>query len=381
MAKLPYSRVVNVTLTRSQSSAARRGFGVALLLTTVAVAGILDATYRTKVYGSMEEIVVDHASNTDVYKAAEAAFSQNPKPMQIKVGFATFVPATGTAAELKAQLDLIYAYDSEWYWIGLTAPLRDRASLDGLVEWVTAKRLFAMIDSNDAGTEASNNTTCVAARHKNTTDRAAVFYHTDAAEYGGFALAALLGTFNFDNASSAYTAKFKKLVGVSPLNKSSAVVQAVTGFTPGIGQAVGTGHMANAQIDIGGQNFVIEGSTLTPNVFIDEVHATDWIIARTEEQALNLFLNQQRIPFTDVGMETLASAARVVMNLATLAGLIAEDIDLTTGLYKAAIRYEIPKALSVPESQRKARIAPPVRVHFRYAGAVHWTQIDYYMSF
>ena len=81
MAKLPYSRVVNVTLSRAEAFPARRGFGVALLLSTVSVVGKLDATNRTKVYGSIEEVAVDHATSTEVYKAAEAAFSQNPRPM------------------------------------------------------------------------------------------------------------------------------------------------------------------------------------------------------------------------------------------------------------------------------------------------------------
>ena len=42
MAKLPYSRVVNVNLTRSDAFPSRRGFGIPLILTTTAVAGILD---------------------------------------------------------------------------------------------------------------------------------------------------------------------------------------------------------------------------------------------------------------------------------------------------------------------------------------------------
>jgi hypothetical protein len=35
----------------------------------------------------------------------------------------------------------------------------------------------------------------------------------------------------------------------------------------------------------------------------------------------------------------------------------------------------------VPEAQRKARIAPAIAVRFRYAGAVHYTTINYTMTF
>ena len=105
MARLPYSRVVNVTLTRADAFPSRRGFGVPLLLTEVAIAGVLDATHRTKVYGSMDEVDADFDGDDDAYLALEEAFGQNPRPLQIKVGFVTFVPATGTAAQIKDELD------------------------------------------------------------------------------------------------------------------------------------------------------------------------------------------------------------------------------------------------------------------------------------
>lgn len=381
MARLPYSRVVNVNMTRADAFPTRRGFGVALLLTNVAVAGKLDATHRTKVYGSMEEVVVDHAPTTDVYKGALAAFSQNPRPMQIKVGFMTFVVATGTKSEFMAELDTILDADADWYWIGIIKALRDDAFLDGLVEWTEAKQKFAIIDSNDPTTEVAATLTSIAGRHQGTVERTAVFYHTDAEEYAGFALAASLGTRNFDQANSAYTAKFKQLNAVSPINKGSAAVQAITGFTPALGQSTAAGHMANTYVDIGGRNFVVEGSTLTPNVFIDEIHASDWIIARTEEETLAILLNNERVPYTDAGMELLASGARTVMRMADRAGLIANDLDPETGLYAPAVTFSIPSVFDVPASQRKARIAPEIAVTFRYAGAVHYTTINYRMTF
>lgn len=381
MAKLPYSRVVNVTLTRTDAFPSRRGFGVALLLSNVAVAGILDADHRTKVYGSMDEIAVDHASATPVYAAAEAAFSQNPQPLQIKVGYVQFTPATSTAAELKTELDAIYDADQDWYWIGIVGPMRDDPALDGLVEWVESKSKFAMIDSNDDAMEVANDTTSIAGRHKGTVERTGVFYHTDADEYPGFAYAASLGTRDFDQADSAYTGKFKRLRAVSPINLGSAAVQAITGFTPALGQSESAGNMANTYIDIGGRDFVVEGSTLTPNVFIDEVHATDWIVARTEEETLAILLNNDRIPYTDAGMEQLASGARTVMRMAARAGLVASDIDPETGDYAPAVTFTIPSVFDVPESQRKARIAPEIAITFRYAGAVHYTTINYRMTF
>lgn len=380
MAKLPYSRVVNVNLTRSDAFPSRRGFGVPLILTTTAVAGQLDATHRTKVYGTIDEVAVDHIASTEFYKAAEAAFSQNPRPLQIKGGFATFAPADGLAAALKTELNSIVASDADWYWLTILPAMRDKASLDGLVEWVEAQPKFAILDSNAVGMQAVE-TASIAGRNKGEVTRTAVFYHDDAAEYPGIALAASLGTRNFDQADSAYTAKFKRLQGIGPVNLGSAAVQAITGFVPELGQSTTAGNMANTYIDIGGQSFVVEGSTLTPNVFIDEIHATDWIIARTEEETLGILLNNDRVPYTDAGMETLASGARTVMRMADRAGLIANDLDPATGLYSPAVTFTIPSVFDVPESQRKSRIAPEIQIEFRYSGAVHYTTINYRMRF
>ncbi|CTQ67124.1 DUF3383 family protein [Roseibium alexandrii] len=380
MARIPYSRTVNVTLSRNDAFPSRRGFGVALFLTSKAVAGKLDADNLTKVYGSMEEVAADFASTDDFYKAANQAFAQNPRPLQVKAAFYNSATVTD-AATMKTALDAIYDIDGDWYWLGIESALRDTAICDGIVEWTEAKNKQSGLDTNDANHEDPADATNISARHKGTVERTWTFYHDDADEFAAFALAAMLGTFNFDEADSAYTAKYKRLKTVSPINVGSAAVQAITGFTPQLGQSESAGHMANTYIDIGGRDFVVEGSTLTPDVFIDEIHATDWIIARTEEELLAILLNNARVPYTDPGMQQLASAARIVMKQAFRAGLVADDLNPETGEYEPAITYIIPSVFDVPESQRKKRIAPEIQVRFRYAGAVHYTTIRYQMTF
>ena len=380
MATVPYSRVVNVSLTRNDNFPSRRGFGTQIILTTDEVADEVDATHRTKLYASMDEVATDWAASTDAYKAALSAFSQNPRPIQIKIGH-VIDDGTMTSAELQAQLDILYAADSDWYFITTDTSLRDVAAVDGLLEWTQAKNKLVILDSNDADTQVAATLTSVAARNKGEFDRGAVFYHSDATEYCAASVAAYMSTRNFDDADSAYTVKFKELPGIGALNLPSAKITAITGFTPGVGQSESAGHMANAYIDIGGQNFVVEGSTLTQNVFLDEIHATDWIVARTEEEALAIKLNNARIPYTDRGLDMMASAVRTVMQQATRAGLIAEDLNPLSGEYEAAVEITVPSVFDVAASQRKARVAPAISCRFRYAGAIHFTTINFTMNF
>lgn len=380
MAVLPYSRVVNVTLTRNDNFPSRRGFGTILFLSTTSVAGEVDASNRTKLYASMDEVATDWATTDDFYKAALAAFSQNPRPLQVKAGFID-IDTAPIASEIQTELDTIYAADTDWYFLTTDSALRDIAAIDGLIEWVQAKNKLAMLDSNDVGHETAGNTTCVSARNKGEFDRTAVFYHTDADEWVAICAAAYMSTRVFDDADTAYTVKFKKPVSVANVNLASAKITAITGFTPNIGQSESNGHCANTVIDIGGKNFIIEGSTLTQNVFLDEIHATDWIIARTEEEALGILLNNARIPFTDRGMETIASAPRTVMQAAVRAGLIDDPLEPGTGEYSPEYEITVPSVFDVTESQRKSRIAPAITVRFRYAGAIHYATINYTMTF
>jgi len=288
MAVLPYSRVVRVTLSRDDSFPERRGFGIPLFLTTQTKLGKLTSTLRTRAYGSMEEVQDDWDPADEFYKAAEAAFSQNPRPIQIKVGYVN-LDSSPIASEVQTELDAIQNYDPQFYWIDVETPMRDQAFLDGLVAWSEARMKFNLITSNDVNTESIAVSTSLAARHKNTVERTAVFYLPNATEYPGYAYAALLGTYNFDNADTAYTGKFKKLLGIDPVNLGSTAVQQITGFQPALGMSAVAGNCANTLVNIGGQIFVVEGSTLTPNIFIDEIHATDWIISRTEEEMLRFF--------------------------------------------------------------------------------------------
>jgi hypothetical protein len=380
MARLPYSRVVNVQLTRQDAFPSRRGFGVPLFLTSTAVAGELDATNLTKVYGSMEEVAADWDAADDFYLAAQQAFSQRPSPLQIKAGYYDAdavdagADAAAKAALLTDALDAIQDVDPGWYWLDVETDLRDSPLLDGVIPWIEAHRKMALITSNDALMKDETDTTNVAARYKGTVERTAIFWHDNAAYFPGFALAAFLGTYSFDNANSAYTGAFKFIRGLPASDIGSAALQAITGFVPALGEDKISGHVANAYVDIGGRNHTQFGTTLTPNVFIDEIHSGDWMVARMEEEILGVLLNNARVSFDNPGLNLLASGARTVMQQADRAGLVAVDYDEETGERLPPYEIIVPDVFSVPASQRKARIAPPIVVNYRAAGAVHYAQ-------
>ena len=380
MASLPYNRVVDVNVSRNDRFPSRRGFGTQLILTTQAVNGQVDAANRTKLYSTIQEVAADYAPGTEVHDAANIAFAQNPRTPRVKVGYVNLTP-TSTAANMETEMNAINDSDQTFYMITITRSMRDQAYLDGLVAWTESRNKINLIDSNDDGHEDASNTTCISARHKGTVERTAVFYSDDPTDYLASAMAAYMSTRNFDQINSAYTLKFKRARLINNINVGTAAVTAITGFTEALGQSESVGHCANCYIDIGNQNFLVEGSVLSQNIFVDEVHATDWLIARTEEEALAMFLNNDRIPFTDQGMQQLASVPRAIMAQGVRSGIVAQDLNPETGDFEPSFNITVPSVFDVPESQRNARVSPIIPVTFRYAGAVHYTTINYELTF
>lgn len=380
MATLPYNRVVDVRLTRNDNFPNRAGFGVPLILSEIpsdVTAGAVDTANRVKTYGTLSEVAADWGSTTGAYIAAQTIFGQNPQPLQIKIAH---MVDTAEAAYV-ADLEIIKEYDDGWYFGIPTATgawVDDVAKVTVLADWFEAQTKQLFIMSYDANTESPTDTTSVAAVLKTLYDRTSVFYHDVAGMMPSAAMSAYCSTRNFDDAGSAYTAKFKEFNGIPVVDKGSSSIQAVTGFVPGIGLDQTQGHFANVYIDIGGAPFNTEGQTLKGS-FIDEIHFQDWVIARTQEEMLGVFLNNAAVPYTDLGMNLLVQAVQNVMLRARNAGLVADYVD-GSGLSR---RYsiEVPRVSTVAASQRRQRIAPAIRVQFRYAGAIHWSRVDYTMNF
>ena len=314
---LPVSRIVNVNVTRQTQFPTRAGFGTILLLTSVAKAGVIDGDTPSRAYASMAEVAADFDATDEAYLMASAAFAQNPSPVRVRIGT---TDGTGTATIITDALNAIEADANDFYWICPGATLRTGTQLDGLANWVEPRNKFAIIASSAESLRNKDDVTNVAARNKGEHERVAVMHAQDGTQYPDVALAAVLSTFDFDDPNTAYTAKFKRLAGITPFQGTSADAEAITGFIPDIGQSTDAGHCANIYADHGGIVGVAEGSTLKPNVFIDDIHTADWLEARMGEAVLTTLATGPKVPYDAIGMALLGSAVRGVMQRAQEAG-------------------------------------------------------------
>jgi hypothetical protein len=384
MAKLPYSRVVDVTITREDRFPTTAGFNTAMLLTGTSLAGKVDATHRTKLYSSMDEVADDWASTTESYKAAARFFMAQVRPRQLKIGY-----VDGAAATFSTEMDALWASDSDWYWGLHTKEFNDQPSQKSMADWAETHTVLFGVDSNDIDTEAPGAlpASSVAAYVQDKGyDRTAVFYHTDNSSYlaaGAFGYAAgrdldksnlRLARLGRIDSGQAYTLKFKGFPGVSPINKGSAAVQAITGFVPGTGLSKTAGYFANTYVDIGGLSMLVEG-TVGSGAFIDEIHAFDWIKARMQESVLAVLANTARVPMTNSGVGHLIAGGVIPpLQRAIAAGVLADDIG-DDGLTVKAYEIAVDDVLALPASQRRNRIAPDIKANLHPAGAVHYASI------
>lgn len=478
MARIPYNRVVDVSVTREDRFASAQGFSTALLLTPTSIVGQVDASNRTKYYASIEEVAIDWQSTTEEYKAASRFFMARIRPPAMKLAY--YNPVNPISDEL----DAIYAADPDWYWGMHLKALNDTPAQRAIADWAETHNVLFGLNSADLDTEmpagipdttgtvtisiatpgvitwnahglsagapvrltttgtlptglaagtiyyvaaspapatntfslaaaaggaAINTTGAQTGTHTATAlmyggsiaeycesksyDRSPVFYHTDADSYlaqaaWGYAAGRNLDRSNYNlarrgriDSGQAYTLKFKNLPGVVALNKSSAIVQAITGFIPSLGVQAAAGHAANTYVNIGGLDMLLEG-TVPSRAFIDEIHSTDWMRARMQESVLSVLANNARIPYTNAGVGFLISAGvEPPMRRAFAAGVIADTIDPDTGELVPSFETEVDDVANIPVSQRRNRIAPDIKVKFQYAGAIHFSSVTMTMMF
>ena len=83
----PLTTVVSLTITQDSVSLARASFGIPMILSHTAA-----WSERVRTYSSSAEVLDDFDIDEPEYLAANAMFSQNPRPETIKIGRASLAP-------------------------------------------------------------------------------------------------------------------------------------------------------------------------------------------------------------------------------------------------------------------------------------------------
>lgn len=360
MAVLPLKDIVNVIVNLSPRSAVRSGFNLALL---IGDSKVLSANNRVAVYSSVEEMKDNgFTAQMPEYQAAQVYFSQSSNPGKVAIGF--WDSSTESLAEAVAACR---AFNLEWW---SCVPLGKTTETGEFISASAGDLTDAAftVESSTPNTVmicALANLTFLGELKAKSYRRTLGIFSDDinkAVAIIGYAMGANTGL-----ANSAYTLKFKKLVGViaDPL-KESQVSDA---------EAVN----ANVYINRGATYDLFEQGTMADGTWFDEMINLDMLSNNIQLSVMDILSKTVKIPQTEAGVAMIINAFLPDLNNAVKTGFLAPGIWTATGFMdieqgdaiESGYRVMAESIDSQTQTDRDARICPPIYVALKLAGAIH----------
>lgn len=248
--------------------------------------------------------------------------------------------ATGIAADLSA----IRAYDADWY--GLLLDDSSAAVITAAAAWAEAQRVIMFVNPSDSEIKSGSVTDDVASDLKTAGyNRTVTLFHDKPAQAAASAWAGRM----LPKAPGSATWANKSLAGVdkSPLSDSD--------------RGVLKDKNVNYYVDVKGIGFTLDGRAASGR-YIDITHGIDWFDARVSERIVALLANNDKVAYTDKGIELVR---------AQVLGQILEGISATLIDGDAPYSVTVPKVADINPNDRTTRVLPDVKFSFVLQGAVH----------
>lgn len=200
--------------------------------------------------------------------------------------------------------------------------------------------------------------------------RTGVIYHNNPQVYPDMSYLALALSVNYALANSTLTMKFKQLDGIEPSPLTETQLNALES------------RRINAYVYIGNTSRTVrEGVQSLDTWFTDSLINLDNFKEELQVAVFNVFLRNKKVPYTNAGQDMLISAAQSICSRYTQNGTFADrDVTVTTN----ETGFETKPATSITptpvymatDSERAARIAPPIAITAYEAGAMHKVSIS-----
>ncbi len=351
-------RIVDVTITRQSSAvptmASFSGLLIAAEFLKATPIPDFGTTERVREYSDLAEVLAaGFDEDTFVYKAAAAVFSQAVALDRVYVGRKlTGADGTETWTEALAAMAL---ENPNWY--GLIAETRTEATQQLVAAWVEANKKLCVLASADADildSAYSAETPAEIASYvkAHAYERTGVIYHPDAGDADDEPCpdAAWMGLM-FTKDPGAATWMFKTLRGVTPYTLTGARWTNVDAKN------------ANVYTEVAGVSMTQRG-TAGSGEYLDVMHGIDWLTARIQNKVFTPLVQQDKVPFTNSGVEVVVNSLKSALQEAVDIGLLAS--------------YEVsaPDVADVDAEDKAARTLPDVTFTAILAGAIHKTQIN-----
>ncbi len=305
------------------------------------------------------------------------------------VGYAS----TGSGTDISAMLGLssatsvalVSGYDAEtpvqcaaalankssaWYGLMFQASVQptDDQNIDvsAFIEALTVKRIFGVTITN-TNVLSSLVTTDLASRMKDAGYKQSFNQYSSSSVY---AVASFFGrafSVDFNANRSTITLMYKQEPGITgeELEETQAVVLKE--------------KRCNVFVNYDNDTKIIQYGVMSGPAWFDEIHGLDWLQNAVQTECYNaLYTSKTKIPQTDGGVNVLTNAIGKACEQGITNGLGAPGVwtadgfgELTTGTYLKPGYYIYANPIDLQsDSERAARVAPPIQVAFKLAGAI-----------
>lgn len=303
--------------------------------------------------------------------AVAPASGTNVAPLLKLTSSTALAPVDGFAAETPVECAAALANQSgQWYGLSFAAatmPTDDQlVDVAAYIEGASISRILGVTETDTRVLDATY-TTDLASRMK------ALSYKRTCVQFSAnkYAVCSMIGrafSVNFSANRSTITLMYKQEPGV---------VAAL--LTETQAQTLKT-KRCNVFVQYMNDTAIIQYGVMSGQAYFDEIHGLDWFSDALQTAEYNLlYQSKTKIPQTDAGQNQLVNVASGVCAEAINNGLIAPGQwnadgfgQLSRGDYLAEGFYIYTQPMAAQDqSIREQRIAPPIQIALKLAGAIH----------
>lgn len=296
MAGANWLSTIAITIVLGTSPPSRQGFGTALFLVDQDAGNSLNGA-RTMSFASYTEA---QAANTAGYisastlEAVRVAFSQQPAPAKVKVGYHD----TGAAETIAAALAAIRTFDDDWYGLAIYSRSdADIVAAANAIEAITDSPKVFVYQSDDASfLDAGMPAGLTTLTGK---ERSFGIYHSSDAAYNDLAHLVARLVWDPDSKSAPWEGQVREVAAVSALTSSQR-------------DAIATNKANVALLFSSAAAYVSPGQNMNGRAFY-EIVSGDWLKARIRED-----IAYEKLKHTDRGEKIIVDGTGQAKILAIL---------------------------------------------------------------
>lgn len=373
MATLPLSDVIAVNVSVGPVGSVRSRFNMALIVGDSKVIKLKD---RVRTYSNLSDMSSDGWKGEEPeYIAAQIYFSQSPRPTKVAIGVWNKEGDVDNPKESAVEaMTACRESNSEWY-LGYVcgATNEEIIKLSKYIEGATPPSMYAYVtDDEDVKDSIVDN--LAETLSKSNASRTIGQYSTD--EHAIMAIVGFAMGSNTQTASSAFTVKFKKEVGIKTEQLSASEVGMIKA------------NNCNVYVNRGVNFDLFEDGVVANGLPFDEIMNLDIIKNNIQSAIINAFQVTPKIPQTKAGMDALLNSITPELEKARKAEIIAAGTWNLPGVLSVNTGDMLPRGYEVladdiheqSQADREDRKAPQIYVLLKLAGAIESAVINVHIN-